>query len=335
MKTLVSVLFLAASVGALSLAKRRVPLAGKNVVITGGGRGLGLQIAREAAKRGGRIALCARSETELTAARDELHAAGHVVVTGVCDVRDDASVERAFADFAERLGPIDVVFNVAGVIGVGPLDALTFADFRDAMETNFFGALRATYAVLPAMRARKSGSIVNVTSIGGEIAVPHLLAYCASKFAFVGYSAGLQAEVARDGIRVTTVVPGLMRTGSPPHASFAGQTKKEYALFALTDATPLTSVSVEHAARVIVDGCERGAKRVVVSWQAKLALLAKALAPAFVARMLELTASLLPRGGATPEHASGFASESAITQSPLNALSKHASQTQNETIDPV
>ncbi|MBD5635469.1 MAG: SDR family oxidoreductase, partial [Candidatus Eremiobacteraeota bacterium] len=253
MKTLVSVLLLAASVGALAFAKRRVPLAGRNVVITGGARGLGLQIVREAAKRGGRIALCARSETELSAARDELHAAGHVVVTGVCDVRDDAEVERVFADFAARLGPID---------------ALTFADFRDAMETNFFGALRATYAVLPAMRARKSGSIVNITSIGGEIAVPHLLAYCASKFAFVGYSDGLRAELARDGIRVTTVVPGLMRTGSPPHATFAGQTKKEYALFALTDATPLTSVSVEHAARVIVDGCERGAKRVVVSWQA-------------------------------------------------------------------
>jgi short-subunit dehydrogenase len=145
----------------------------------------------------------------------------------------------------------------------------------------------------------------------------------------------LRAELARDGIRVTTVVPGLMRTGSPPHATFAGQTKKEYVLFALTDATPLTSVSVEHAARVIVDGCERGAKRVVVSWQAKLALLAKALVPAFVAQMLELTASLLPRGGAAAQHASGFASESVITQSPLNALSKHASQTQNETIDPV
>ena len=320
--------------GRLIFGRFPAKLAGKNVVITGGSRGLGLQIAREAARRGARLGLCARVESELDAARAEMTAGGAVVVTQPCDLRDEASVEAAFAAFTERLGAIDVLINVAGVIGVGPIEALTLSDFTEALNANFLGAVRATLAVLPEMRGRKSGAIVNVTSIGGEIAVPHLLPYCASKYAFVGFSDGLGAEVERDGVRVTTVVPGLMRTGSPPHGTFAGQTKQEYALFALSDATPLSSVSVEHAARVIVNAYERGARRVVVSWQAKAALAFKAVAPSLVRRLMALVGSVLPRGEGHREHRSGFASESAVTRSPVNALSRQASETQNETIAP-
>lgn len=322
------------ALAAIRASRSRVDLAGKNVVVTGGSRGLGLQIAREVARRGSRIGLCARSSVELEAARVELEAAGNVVTTMVCDVRDGAQVERAFAHFTRVLGPIDALFNVAGVIAVGPVEALTLDDFADVMETNFFGSVRATFAVLPAMRARRSGRIVNVTSIGGELAVPHMLPYCASKFAFVGFSQGLAAEVARDGVRITTVVPGLMRTGSPPHATFAGRTQREYALFALADATPATSVSVEHAAKAIVTACERGSQRLVVSWQAKLALFANRIAPTLVLRALTATGYVLPDAGETPEHRSGFASESPVTRSPLDALSKRASETQNETLDP-
>ncbi len=318
----------------LRIGRRKSALAGKNIVVTGGGRGLGLQIAREAARRGARIGLCARVGAELEAAQRELEASGAKVVTCVCDVREDASVEAAFARFETELGPPDALFNVAGIIGVGPIEALALRDFRAAIETNFLGAVRATYAVLPGMRARKSGAIVNVTSIGGAIAVPHMLPYCASKFALLGFSEALHAEVARDGVRVTTIVPGLMRTGSPPHATFAGQAKKEYALFALGDATPITSVSVEHAAKLIVAGCERGAARVVVSWQAKLALLINRISPALMRETLTLAGRVLPRGGDRPQHQSGFASESVATASPINVLSKEASETQNETIAP-
>ncbi len=319
---------------ALCLRRSRYRLAGKTVVITGGGRGLGLALAREAAQRGARIGLCARSEVELDAARTELEARGTVVATSVCDVRDEGSVAKAFARLTARLGPPDVLINNAGTISVGPVGALELNDYYDTMDTNFFGALRATSAVLPAMRARRDGRIVNITSLGGEIAIPHMLPYCASKFAFAGYSQGLAAEVARDGVRVTTVLPGLMRTGSPPNATFAGQTNKEYALFALSDATPLTTVSAEHAASVILDGAERGAQRVVVSWQAKLALLARGLSPEFVLRLLTLTGFALPGAGEKPEHRPGYASESPLTRSPLGALSKRASEEQNELLDP-
>ena len=326
----------AASIGVVALRMRgpRYRLAGKTVIITGGGRGLGLALAREAARRGARLGLCARSEIELDAARAELEAAGTEVATSVCDVRDESSVERAFAALGARLGSPDVLINNAGIIAVGPIAALELPDFYETMDTNFFGALRATAAVLPAMRARREGRVVNITSLGGEVAIPHMLPYCASKFAFAGFSQGLAAEVARDGIRVTTVLPGLMRTGSPPNATFAGQTKKEYALFALSDATPLTTVSVEHAARVILDGAERGAQRVVVSWQAKLALLARGLSPELVVKLLTLTGFVLPGAGERPEHRLGHESESPITRSPLNAVSKRASAEQNELLDP-
>lgn len=321
----------------LILARARRPrfsFAGKVVLITGGSRGLGLAIAREAARRGARLGLCARLADELEAARAELAHDGTTVATAVCDVRDDASVARAFTELTSTLGPVDVLVNCAGIITAGPIEALTFDDFRAAMETNFFGALRTTLAVLSAMRARGQGRIVNITSIGGELAVPHLLPYCASKFAYVGFSEGLRAEVARDGVKVVTVIPGLMRTGSPPHATFAGQSQKEYGLFVLADATPATSVSVVRAARLIVNGAERGAARVVISWQAKLGRLADGIAPNLVLKVLTIVGYALPDGGETPEHRAGFESESALTQSPVTAMSRHASQTQNETLHP-
>ena len=314
------------------LIRPRFTVADKVVIVTGGSRGLGLEIAREAARRGAKIGLCARLEGELEAARTELARGGTAVATAVCDVRDEASVARAFAKLSSALGQIDVLVNCAGIITAGPIEALTLGDFRDAMETNFFGALRTIFTVLPGMRARGAGRIVNITSIGGELPVPHLLPYCASKFAFVGFSEGLRTEVARDGVKIVTVIPGLMRTGSPPHATFAGQSQKEYGLFVLADATPATSVSVAHAARLIVRGAERGDARVVISWQAKLGRFAYGIAPDLVIKVLEIVGFALPDGGEMPEHRSGFESESALTESPLTAMSRHASQTQHETV---
>jgi len=321
-----------AAITALRTRAPRLDVAGKAVVIVGGTRGLGLQIAREAAHRGARIGICARQADELDAVRSELTAYGAVAVTAICDVDDGGSVTTAFERMTAELGAIDVLVNAAGIIGVGPIEALTFDDFRAAMETNFFGALRTTYAVLPAMRERRSGRIVNITSIGGAIAVPHLLPYCASKFAFLGFSEGLRSELARDGVTIVTVIPGLMRTGSPPHATFIGQSQKEYTLFSLADATPLTSVSVEHAARVILDGTERGAARVIVSWQARLALTLQAVAPLLMREALTFTGFVLPRGGDHPDHKTGARSETPLTRSILTAPSQRASQTQNEDV---
>jgi short-subunit dehydrogenase len=313
--------------------RRRYDLAGATVLITGGGRGLGLELAREAARRGAKLALCSRSSAELAAASTELSAGGARVETAICDVRDASSVRAAVELFARALGPIDVLLNVAGVIEVGPVDALGMADYEDAVQTNLLGAIRMVESVRQSMCDRGRGRIANVTSLGGKISIPHLLPYSASKFGLVGYSEGLRAELARYGVLVTTIVPGLMRTGSAPQATFAGQPKKEYAMFAPSDALPFTSVSVERAAREILDACEAGEVERVISWQAKLAILTYAFAPRLVVAFLASFGRVLPDSGGSKEHRRGYESETPLTRSPIDALAHHATVTQNEMIE--
>jgi short-subunit dehydrogenase len=315
-------------------APKRFSLRDRVVLVTGGGRGLGLQIARECADRGAKIALLARSKTELDAAASELRAAGTTVAAEVCDIRSDGAVNSAIDALQGALGSIDAVFNVAGIIEVGPVDALTIKDYVDAIETNFLGAVRVVEAVREAMSARRSGRIVNISSLGGVISIPHLLPYSASKFAIRGYSEGLRAELARYGVYVTTIVPGLMRTGSPPQATYAGQPEKEYAMFEPSDSLPFTSVSVGHAARRIVDACERGTAEIVISWQAKLAVAAYALAPKAVVKFLATFTRLMPDSGGSTEHRLGSQSETPFTRSPIDALAHRATREQHEDLAP-
>lgn len=337
MKRTVAILGAASFLGAVAAkiaSPKRFSLRDRVVLVTGGGRGLGLQIARECAARGAKLALFSRSQLELDFAASELRGLGATVATHVCDIRNDASVTEAVGKLQAELGPIDAVFNVAGVIEVGPVDALTIADYVDAIDTNFLGAVRVVESVREAMCARGSGRIVNISSLGGVIAIPHLVPYSASKFAIRGYSEGLRAELARYGVLVTAVVPGLMRTGSPPQATYAGQPEKEYAMFAPSDSLPMTSVSAQHAARRIVDACERGMAEIVISWQAKVAVTLYALAPKAVVKFLAIFTRFLPNSGGSKEHRLGFDSETPLTQSPLDALGHAATRNNHENVEP-
>ena len=162
------------------------------------------------------------------------------------------------------------------------------------MDTHFWGPLYMTLAALPHMRSQGEGRIVNISSIGGRISVPHLVPYSASKFALTGLSDGLRYELARDNIVVTTVCPGLMRTGSPVNAMFKGQQPQEYAWFAISDSLPLASIDAGRAARQIIDACRRGDAELVITVQAKLAILARTLAPELFARVMTFINRLLP-----------------------------------------
>jgi NAD(P)-dependent dehydrogenase (short-subunit alcohol dehydrogenase family) len=273
--------------------RRPLSLRGKVALVTGGSRGLGLVISRELLRRGCDVAICARDSLELAHAADRID--GEVL--GVpCDVSDVSQVDEVVRVVTERYGRIDILVNNAGIIQVGPLESMTLEDFDESMAINFYGALHATLAVLPQMRARHEGRIVNVTSIGGKVAVPHLLPYDCAKFALVGLSEGLRAELASDGISVTTVVPGPMRTGSPVHALFKGEHARELAWFTTSDLHPLTAMSAERAARRIVDACARGEAEVTLSWQAKLMRLAHDLSPGLTSDVLGLVNRLLPAG---------------------------------------
>ena len=215
--------------------KRRIDFNGKTVVITGGSRGLGLVMAKQFAQEGANVAICARDQTELDSAQDDLRLLGKDIFTYACDLTDKTQVEQFIAAVGQVLGPVDVLVNNAGTIIVTPLENATEADFRDAMDTNFWSAFFTVNAVLPQMRARKAGRIVNISSFGGKVAVPHLAPYSVSKFALAGYSEGLRSELLKDGIYVTTICPGLIRTGSPRNAIFKGQNEKEYTVFKIGD----------------------------------------------------------------------------------------------------
>ena len=325
----------AAGLGAIALTRAlrrpRYDFRGKNVLITGGSRGLGLVLARQLHAAGARIVLCARDREELDRAFDELAAAGAHILAVPCDVTSAAVVDEMVRAVLDRWGHIDVLINNAGTIAVGPVDTMTLDDYRQAMETHFWAPLHTIRAVVPHMRARHEGRIVNVSSIGGKVSVPHLLPYSASKFALVGLSEGLRSELARDGIVVTTVIPWLMRTGSPRNAFFKGQHRTEYALFTLSDSLPLVTVSAERAARKIIAGCARGAAEVVVGWPAKLAVALHDFFPGLTAGLLSAVNRLLPGpGGVGVTRVAGEASESFITRSWLTELTQRAARRNNE-----
>lgn len=303
---------------------------GKSVLITGGSRGLGLILGRELIAAGARVAICARDPVELERARAELSERGTVIALP-CDVTDREQVSTMVRRAEAELGPIDVLINNAGVIEVGPIEVMTEDDYEEAMRTHFWGPLHVTRAVLPSMRERRAGRIVNISSIGGKVSVPHLVPYSASKFALVGLSQGLRAELMKDGIVVTTVCPGLMRTGSPRNAIFKGQHRAEYAWFSISDSLPVTSMDARLAARRIIRALRAGEAEVVLSVQAKLAALLHGLAPGVTADLLGLINRLLPGpGGLGTGSALGWQSQSWLSPSWLTSLSDQAAQQNNE-----
>ena len=189
--------------------RKFIDVQGKVVLITGGSRGFGLAIAEEFARMGSKLVLCSREDDELERVRQKLTEFGTQVLTVRCDVTDVEQVQRLIDQATERFGRVDILVNNAGIISVGALPTLTRQDFEESMNVIFWGTYNTTMAVLPQMKERKDGRIVNIASVGGKASVPHLLSYSSAKFAVEGFSAGLHAELAKDGIVVTTVSPGL------------------------------------------------------------------------------------------------------------------------------
>lgn len=312
--------------------RRKLDLAGRVVLITGGSRGLGLALAREFARRRAEVALCARDAEELHDAAEDIRGRYPVPVhTFTCDLRDRGDIARLIRNVEMTCGDIDVLVNNAGTISVGPLETMTDADFREAMDVNFWSAVHTTMTVLPGMKARREGRIVNIGSIGGKVPVPHMAAYCASKFALVGFSSALRTELARDGILVTTVNPGLMRTGSPRNAKFKGQHRAEYAWFSISDSLPGLSMGANRAARRIVDATVYGESEALLGLPALLASKLHGLAPALSLEMTALANWLLPgAGGAMYGVHRGQDSESWITRSIFRKLGHKAEREFNQ-----
>ena len=325
-----------AGTGLMMLTKRffspRIDLQGQTVLITGGSRGLGLAMAEAFANQGCRLILCARDEQELQRAQSMISELGAEVIIIPCDLTDRDQVQRMVDQARARFGSIDILVNNAGIISAGPIQTLTLEDFESSMDNNYWAAFHTTMAVLPSMLERKNGRIVNITSIGGVVSVPHLLAYASAKFALVGFSEGLRAELGKEGIVVTTVVPGLMRTGSHINTVMKGNRHRaEYTWFTLMDTLPVTSIHVKRAARQIVDATRRGSAELVITIQAQLLARFHGLFPGLTADILDLINRFLPPGeGAGTSAHTGSGSETSITQSFLTRLGQRASRTYNE-----
>jgi NAD(P)-dependent dehydrogenase (short-subunit alcohol dehydrogenase family) len=257
------------------------------VLVTGGSRGLGLAIATRFAagsgiQRPARLVLASRNLAELQQAQETLLAQFahlrpedfHLVAA---DLSKPEEAQRLIDEAIERYGRIDVLINNAGIIDVGPIESQTLEIFERTMQVNFFAALYTIWAALPHLRKQpplagtRRASIVNIASIGGKIAVPHLLPYSAAKFALVGFSEGLHAELRHKGIRVTTVCPGLMRTGGENHVNIVGDVEFERRWFTFAAKTPGLSVSTRYAANKIFHAVAAGRAEITISPQAWLA----------------------------------------------------------------
>ncbi len=273
-------------------------LHGRLALVTGGARGLGLAIARQLAARGARLVLVSRSGEELDRAVLELTRHGADAVARVCDIRDERAVQALIADVVDAVGPIEILVNVAGVIESTPFVHATNEDFENSLATHFWGPLFLIKAALPSL-TQTQGRIVNISSIGGRVAVPHLLPYCVGKFALSALSDGLRAELARSRVSVLTVTPGLMRTGSYRNVTVRGQHRYEAAWFALGSITPLTAVKVETAAEQIVAATAARRARLTVGSQARLAELGNVVAPELAAWLAEMAAEALLPGPAS------------------------------------
>jgi short-subunit dehydrogenase len=275
-------------------------IAGEVAIVTGASRGLGLELARELGRRSCRLVTCARDQAELERAAADLRADGVAVTAVSCDVTSDEAPRQLIDAAIASYGRLDIVVNNAGIIQVGPVANARESHFESAMRIMALAPARIVLAALPVMREQGHGRIVTITSVGGKVSVPHLLPYSMAKFAAVALSEGLRAELGSGPVTVTTVVPGLMRTGSHEQALFRGQQDKEFTWFALGASLPLLSMDAGRAARRIVSAMRSRQSEVILTPVAQAAARGADLFPGLTVRLLHVMSAFLPAAAERP-----------------------------------
>jgi short-subunit dehydrogenase len=293
--------FAAASV--LAARRSRDDIRGEVAIVTGASRGLGLLLARELARHGCPLVICARDAAALERAAAGLRSEGAEVTAIACDVTGESAPQRLLETAIERYGRVDIVVSNAGIIQVGTVMDAQVSHFETALDTMTLAPVRLALAVLPVMRRQNHGRIVTIASIGGKVSVPHLLPYSTAKFAAVGFSEGLRAELGRGPVTVTTVVPGLMRTGSHMQARFTGRAEEEFTWFSLGASLPLVSMDAERAARQIIEAVRGRRAEIILTPAGQVVSRVASLVPVLTSGVLHLVQQLaLPDPAGTGQH---------------------------------
>ena len=248
----------------------------KVVWITGASSGIGEALAVAWSREGARVVLSARNAAELERVRSLcVEPSRHRVVP--LDLTDIEAVNAA----VKSVGDVDVLVHSGGVSSRGLAAETALSTDRAIMEVNYFGTLALTKAVLPSMLARRSGHIVPISSVIGHVGIPNRSAYAASKHALHGFFDALRAEVAKEGIRVTIVCPGYIRTKVSENALRGDGTRHGQ-----TDDTHANAMLPEVAAPKIIDGVAKGKNEVHVGGKEIWAILIKRLMPGLTARVM-------------------------------------------------
>lgn len=230
-----------------------------SVLITGAGKGIGFATALAVARAGHAVYATMREPGRAPALAQAAEKERLPIHISVMDVDSDASVRDAVAAIQKAHGAIDVLVNNAGIERHGSVEELALSEFRAVMETNYFGALRCIQAVMPQMRERRSGCIINVSSVAGRISSPPLTGYAASKWALEALSEGLAQEAKMFNVRVAIVEPGIIDTAMPRGfavdvvASVYPQGKRMAAMFAASLERPVSPELVGQKILEIID----------------------------------------------------------------------------------
>lgn len=309
----------------------------KVVFITGGSKGLGFVLAKQLIEEGCKIALCARDFGELEKARTEIRNLGGEAYISVCDVADKNAVEQFTQKIIKHFGRIDILINDAGIIIVGAMESYSMKEYQDAMNIMYWGIVNTTLAVLPHMKSRKDGQIVNITSVGGKVSIPHLLPYSSAKFAAVGFSEGIAAELRKDNIYVTTIIPGLMRTGSYVNALFQKDNKKEFKLFSLMSTAPLITISAERAARKTIEAIKQKRVQKILGMPAKALIELNHFFPETTVKLFSVISRFLPSAEKPTTFETGKAIRDRYEDSELpffEQIGKHAQKKHQPSLRP-
>lgn len=248
----------------------------KLIVITGGSSGLGEALAKRFIKKGAHLALIARDRNKLQRVQDMLRSMAlptQRIEIFSCDVADEAAAEQTFNAIVASMSVPDILINSAGILKEGYFEKLPFATFRNVMDINYFGLLNCTRAVLPHFKHRGSGRIVNIASLGGKMGSFGYAAYCSSKFAVVGLTETLRAELKFQNIKVQLVCPGEFE--SPMVAELNTYRTAENRV--MTQTVPV--MHLDDVANEILSGIRRGSYLII---------------PGRIARLMEMGTRFFP-----------------------------------------